>query len=59
MPKEILPTFNSCAIELHLHRIKGLSEQFVYFNDDMVLNAPVTPDYYFKDGLPWRQTDWP
>ena len=52
MPKEILPTFNSCAIELHLHRIKGLSEQFVYFNDDMVLNAPVTPDYYFKDGLP-------
>lgn len=52
IPKEILPTFNSCAIELHMHRIKGLSEQFVYFNDDMLLNGPVTPDYYFKDGLP-------
>ena len=52
MPKECLPTFNSCAIELYLHRIKGLSEHFVYFNDDMFLNAPVTPDYYFKDGLP-------
>lgn len=52
MPKEILPTFNSCAIELHFHRIKGLSEHFVYFNDDMILNGPVTPDYYFKEGLP-------
>lgn len=52
MPKVFLPTFNSCAIELHMHRIKGLSENFVYFNDDILLNAPVKPDYYFKNGLP-------
>lgn len=52
MPKECLPTFNSCAIELHMHKIKGLSEHFVYFNDDMYLNAPITPEHYFKDGLP-------
>ena len=52
IPKEYLPTFNSCAIELHFHRIKGLSEHFVYFNDDMLLNGPVTPDYYFKGDLP-------
>ena len=52
MPKECLPTFNSCAIELYMHRIKGLSEHFVYFNDDMLLNGPVEPDYYFKDRLP-------
>lgn len=52
MPKECLPTFNSCAIELHMHKIKGLSEHFVYFNDDMFLNSPVSPDYYFKEGLP-------
>ena len=52
MPKECLPTFNSCAIELYMHKIKGLSEHFVYFNDDMILNGPVTPEYYFKDGLP-------
>ncbi len=52
MPKECLPTFNSCAIELFMHRIKGLSEHFVYFNDDMLLNGPITPDYYFKNGLP-------
>ncbi len=52
IPKECLPTFNSCTIELNMHRIKGLSEHFVYFNDDMFLNGPIAPDYYFKDGLP-------
>lgn len=52
MPKELLPTFNSCTIELNFHRIQGLSEHFVYFNDDMMLNGPVTPDYFFKNGLP-------
>ena len=35
-----------------MHRIKGLSEHFVYFNDDMILNRPINPDYYFKNGLP-------
>lgn len=52
IPKECLPTFNSCTIELNLHRIKGLSEHFVYFNDDIILNRPVAPDYYFKKGYP-------
>ena len=52
IPHEFLPTFNANTIELNVHRIKGLSEHFVYFNDDFYLNAPVTPDYYFKEGLP-------
>ena len=52
IPKEFLPTFNSCTIELHMHKIKGLSEHFVYFNDDIILNSPIKPDYYFKNGLP-------
>ena len=52
IPEELLPTFNSRTIELFMHRIKGLSEQFVYFNDDFFLNAPVLPEYYFYDGLP-------
>ncbi len=52
IPQKFLPTFNSCTIELHMHRIKGLSEHFVYFNDDMMINSPVTPDYYFKNELP-------
>ena len=52
IPKEFLPTFNSCAIELHMNKIKELSEHFVYFNDDCYINAPITPEYYFRDGLP-------
>ena len=52
IPEEYLPTFNANTIELNVHRIKGLSEHFVYFNDDCYLNAPISPEYYFKDGLP-------
>lgn len=52
IPHEFLPTFNSCTIELHMHRIKGLSEHFVYFNDDCFINSFVQPEYYFKEGLP-------
>lgn len=44
-----LPTFNSHAIELHLHRIPGLSERFLYFNDDVFLGRPVTLEE-FIDG---------
>ena len=37
-----LPTFNSVAIETHLHRIPGLSRRFIYFNDDFAFQAPVS-----------------
>jgi hypothetical protein len=30
-----LPTFNSHAIECNIHRIENLSNNFIYFNDDM------------------------
>ncbi|MFI5883261.1 stealth family protein [Streptomyces sp. NPDC051554] len=47
-----LPTFNSHAIESRLHHIKGLSEHFLYFNDDMFLGSPVTPqDFFLSNGM--------
>lgn len=52
IPSKYLPTFNSHCIEWNLHRIKGLSEQFVYFNDDFYINAPVEADFFFESGLP-------
>jgi len=52
IPKEYLPTFNSHTIELNLHRIKDLSNQFVYFNDDMFLLKEVKPSDFFKNELP-------
>ena len=32
-----LPTFASPAIEAHIHKIPGLSERFIYCNDDVML----------------------
>lgn len=52
IPDKYLPTFNSHTIEHHFHLIKGLSEHFVAFNDDMFINAPISPQYYFKEDLP-------
>ncbi|MDV2912142.1 Stealth CR1 domain-containing protein [Pediococcus acidilactici] len=53
IPKEYLPTFNSNSIEMFLDKIPELSEHFVYFNDDMLLNAPVTPsDFFDEHGVP-------
>ena len=52
LPQSALPTFNSCAIEVGMCDIPGLSEQFVFFNDDMFLTAPITKEYYFKKGVP-------
>ena len=44
---EALPTFNSHAIETQLHHIDGLSEHFLYLNDDVLIGAPLTPDRFF------------
>lgn len=52
IPDKYLPTFSSAPIELNMHRIEGLSERFVYFNDDMFLCRAVTPDRFFRNGLP-------
>ena len=52
IPEEYLPTFSSHTIELNLHRIEGLAEQFVYFNDDTFLNKPVSPEDFFNNELP-------
>lgn len=52
IPKEYLPTFNSAVIELYLHKIEGLSNHFVYFNDDFYLIDDVRPNDYFKHDKP-------
>lgn len=52
IPSKYLPTFNSNAIELNLHRIDGLSDKFVYFNDDVYLLKKTSETDFFKKGLP-------
>ena len=52
IPEEDLPLFNSSAIEIGIGAIPELSDHFVYFNDDVFLNAPITSEYYFRCGVP-------
>ncbi|GEP46859.1 sugar phosphotransferase [Microbacterium saccharophilum] len=44
----VLPTHNSHAVESQLHRIEGLSEHFLYSNDDMFFGRPVAPELFFS-----------
>ncbi|MBD5280515.1 MAG: hypothetical protein HDS35_08225 [Bacteroides sp.] len=52
IPKEFLPTYNSVVIERYIHRIPGLAEHFVYFNDDFYIIRPVSTERFFRNGLP-------
>ncbi|MBE7712413.1 MAG: DUF4422 domain-containing protein [Cyanobacteria bacterium SIG26] len=53
LPKDVLPTFNSVAIETALHRIPDLAEHFLYANDDMFFGANVDKNFFFSvDGRP-------
>jgi hypothetical protein len=42
-----LPVFNSHAIESQLHHIEGLSERYLYLNDDVFFGRPVDPELFF------------
>lgn len=47
-----LPTFNSNAIISRLHHIPGLSEHYIYFNDDVFLGRLLQPrDFFTPSGL--------
>lgn len=46
----VLPTYNSHAVESQLHRIPGLSEHFVYSNDDMFFGKEVSQKAFFTSG---------
>ena len=45
--EQYLPTFCTSSIEAMLWRIPGLSEHYIYLNDDFLLCRPVTPDMFF------------
>lgn len=51
IPAEFLPTFNSTAIEMFMHRIEGLGEEFIYFNDDCFPVQSCEANDFFRGGL--------
>lgn len=52
IPEQFLPTYNSVVIERYLHRIQGLADRFVYFNDDFFITNTLPPERFFLNGLP-------
>lgn len=51
LPPEAIPCFNNMVLEAYLHRLPGLSEPFLYMNDDYFFGQAVTPDL-------WVQPQW-
>lgn len=56
--EEYLPTFNSLTIASMIWRIRGLSDNFVYFNDDTFLIRDIRPEDWFIDGRPVLRGRW-
>lgn len=52
IPAEYLPTFSCQAIEWNLHRLPDISEQFVFFNDDVFVINETKPEDFFVEGKP-------
>jgi len=52
LPDGCDPVFSPNPLETNLHRIPGLAEHFVYFNDDMFIVSPVEPADFYLNGLP-------
>lgn len=50
--EKYLPTFNSNVIELNFHKIDQLSENFVLFNDDTLLNNYTSESDFFENDKP-------
>jgi len=50
IPEKYLPLFNSCAIEMFLHRIPGLAEKYLYFNDDFFPVLPFSEEDLYPGG---------
>lgn len=53
-----LPTFNSISIETAIWRIPGLSDRFIYFNDDFSIMKPVGTNDFFEDNKVVLPGEW-
>lgn len=52
IPSKYLPCFNSCTIEMFIHKIKDLSEEFIYFNDDIFVIDYISSSLFFVNHKP-------
>ena len=52
IPAKYLPTFSSSVIEMFIHKIPDLAENFIYSCDDMLFIKPIPEDMFFKNNKP-------
>lgn len=52
IPEKYLPTFSSSVIEMFIHKIPGLEDNFIYSCDDMLFVKPIPENYFFKNNKP-------
>lgn len=52
IPAKYLPTFNSGTIEMFLQNIPGLSEYFIYGNDDIYFTSKINESDFFINKTP-------
>ena len=56
--EQYLPSFNSSSILSLIWRIEGLSDNFVYFNDDFFLIRDIRPEDWVLNGRPVLRGEW-
>ncbi len=56
--EQYLPSFNSSAIHSLIWRINGLSDNFIYFNDDVILVREHKPEDFFINDRPVLRGKW-
>lgn len=52
IPEKYLPTFNSNIFFRYIYKLKDLSENFIYFNDDIIPFNYIEPSDYFENNIP-------
>lgn len=52
------PVFNSLSVEWLIWHIKGLSNRFLYLNDDFFIIREVTPDDFFRNNRLVLRGEW-
>lgn len=58
IPLKYLPVFNSPLIEMFLNNIDGLSDYFIYLNDDMFFGNYITPSFFFDNNRVFKSFMW-
>lgn len=57
IPQEFLPNFNSLIAGMYVFNIKNLSQHFLWSNDDMIFNKPISKELFFKDNCCVHKTN--